>query len=63
MRARVSAVIAVIAGVRAPSCMIPEPKRIRSVRAARKPIGVAASQPHASATQHISTPSRSASQT
>lgn len=33
--ARVSAACASATGVRTPSCMIPEPSRIRSVRAAR----------------------------
>jgi hypothetical protein len=63
MRASVRAVIAVMAGVRAPSCMIPDASWMRSVRPARNASGVAASLPHASAVQHTATPIRSASTT
>ena len=59
--ARVSAVIAVIDGVRALICMMPVPSRIRVVRAATKASGATASCPQASADQTASTPSLSAS--
>ncbi len=49
MRSRVTAVIAVIAGVRAGICMIPLPSFRVDVRAARKASTVTASVPHASA--------------
>lgn len=55
--------MAVAAGVRALICMIPEPRRIRSVTAARYPSDATASIPHASADQTVSAPSRSAAAT
>jgi hypothetical protein len=61
--ARVSAVMAVMAGTRALICMMPVPRRMRSVFAARKASGVTASWPQASAVQTVSTPSFSASWT
>ena len=51
------------AGVRVPACMIPDPRRMREVRAAMKASGVAASSPHDSWDHTQSTPSRSASVT
>ena len=56
-----SAVIAVAAGVRMQSCMMPVPSLSVSVRAARNAIGAIASMPHASALHAESTPSFSAS--
>ena len=58
-----AAVIAVIAGVRAGIWRTAAPRSIRSVRAARKPSTVAASDPYASALQTTAYPSRSASWT
>ena len=55
------AAIAAEAGGRAASCMMPVPRRIRLVRAARYASGVIASEPYASAVQTESKPSRSAS--
>ncbi len=52
--------IAHIAGVRPASCMIPVPRRIRSVRAAIHASGVMASDPYASAVHTESKPRRSA---
>lgn len=63
MLERVIAARAIAAGVRVASWMIPEPSSILSVRAARYPSGEGASEPHASATQQMSIPSRSASVT
>ena len=60
---KVIAARAMAIGVRVPSWMIPDPSRIRSVRAARYPSADGASDPHASATQQMSSPSRSASRT
>jgi len=57
----VVAVIAVIAGVRAAICMMPEPSLRRFVCAAIQASGVMASEPYASAVQTESNPSRSAS--
>src|SRR5215470_8134805 len=57
----VAAVIAIIAGVRAPTCMIPVPSPMRLVRPATNARGVTASKPHASAVQTECTPNRSAS--
>ena len=57
----VSAAIAVAAGVRAESCTIPVPSRIRSVWAPHHASGVRASEPYASADQTESNPRRSAS--
>ena len=56
-----AAVIATIAGVRAPTCMIPVIRPIEVVRPAMKASGVIASAPHASALMTEATPSRSAS--
>jgi len=61
--ARLMAVIATSAGVRVPACMIPEPRRMRDVRAAMNASGVAASRPQDSCDQTKSTPRRSASTT
>ena len=63
MRSRLSAVIAIIGGTRAVICMIPVPRRMRDVTAARYATEVTASWPHASADHAKSTPSRSASRT
>ncbi len=63
IEARLIAVMAISAGVRVPACMIPDPRRMREVRAAMKARGVAASSPHDSCDQTKSTPSRSASVT
>ncbi len=60
---KVIAAWAMAIGVRVPSWMIPDPSRIRSVRAARYPRADGASDPHASATQQMSSPSCSASRT
>jgi hypothetical protein len=57
----VVAVIAVMAGVRAGICMIPEPRWMRSVCAAMYASGVTASEPYASAVHTTWKPSRSAS--
>ena len=43
MERMVAAVIAIIAGVRAPTCMIPVPSRMRVVRPATNASGVTAS--------------------
>ncbi len=51
---RVTAVIAVIAGVRAGICMIADPTAIRSVRAATHDSTVTTSDPQASAAQTTS---------
>src|SRR5215469_821101 len=59
--AMVMAVIAAIDGTRALICMIPVPRRNRSVRAARNASGEMLSCPHDSADQQKSTPSRSLS--
>jgi hypothetical protein len=61
MLARLSEVMVRSAGVRVPACMIPEPSRMREVRAAMNASGVAASSPHDSCDHTQSTPSRSAS--
>ena len=53
--------MAAAAGVRAASCMIPVPRRMRLVTAARYASGVTASEPYASAVHTESKPSRSAS--
>ena len=60
---KVIAARAMAIGVRVPSWMIPDPSRMRSVRAARYPSADGASDPHASATQQMSSPSFSASRT
>ena len=57
-----SAVMAVLAAVRAQTCMMPVPSFIFWVRAARKASGEIASMPQASALQAWSMPSFSASQ-
>src|SRR5919106_4898168 len=59
----VPAAIAAVAGGRAASCMMPVPRRIRFVSAARYASGVIASEPYASAVHTESKPSRSASRT
>ena len=59
----VIAAIAVAAGVRADSCTMPVPRRIRSVCAPHQASGVRASEPYASAVHTESNPSRSASLT
>ena len=56
-----SAACAIATGVRVPTWITPEPSSIRSVRPASQPSAVGASEPHASATQQMSSPSRSAS--
>src|SRR5688572_14349314 len=63
IEARLIAVIATSAGVRVPACMIPAPRWMREVRAARNASGVTASWPQASADHTQSTPRRSASTT
>ena len=57
----VMAVIAVFAGERPGSCMMPVPSRIFVVWAAIQARGLTASEPHASAVQTESKPSDSAS--
>ena len=59
----VPAAIAAVAGGRAASCMMPVPRRMRFVTAARYARGVTASEPYASAVQTESNPRRSASST
>src|SRR5262249_34240056 len=63
IEARLIAVMAMRAGVRVPACAMPDPRRMREVRAATKARGVMASCPHASADHTTSAPSRSASWT
>ena len=55
--------IAADAGGRAASCMMPVPRRMRFVSAARYASGVIASEPYASAVHTESKPRRSASST
>ena len=55
-----TAVIAVMAGVRPGICIRPEPSATRSVTAVRWPSTETASWPHASATHTESSPARSA---
>ena len=57
------AAIAAETGGRAASCMMPVPRRIRFVSAARYASGVIASEPYASAVHTESNPSFSASRT
>ena len=59
----VPAAIAAEAGGRAASCMMPVPRRMRFVSAARYASGVIASEPYASAVHTESNPRRSARST